>query len=106
MERVETRDNVNSMGTAAMVVGIIALVMSFIPIIGLIAWILAPLALILGIVGLNRAGAPRGGAIAGIATGGVALVICMLWLLVWGAAVGGVVAEAERLNQQAYSNGF
>ncbi|HEY0013463.1 MAG TPA: hypothetical protein VGB79_11515 [Allosphingosinicella sp.] len=105
MEQVHyPQANTNTMGTAAMVLGIIALVLSFIPVIGMISWILAPLAIIFGIIGLNRVGVPKGGAIAGLATGGVALVICLLWALAFGAAVGNAAAEAERMNQQLYSN--
>jgi hypothetical protein len=106
MERVEVREHTNSMGTAAMVIGIIALVLSFIPVIGMISWILAPLALIFGIIGINRVGAPKGGAIAGIATGGVALLVCLLWALALGAAINTAATEAERMNQQIYSNAF
>ena len=105
MEQVHyPQANNNGMGTAALVLGIIALVLSFIPVIGLLSWILAPLAIIFGIIGLNRAGAPRGGAVAGLVTGGIALVICLLWALAFGAAVGNAASEAERMNQQFYSN--
>ena len=97
-------NNSNSMGTAAMVLGIIALVLSFIPVIGMISWILAPLAIIFGIIGMNKVGVPKGGAIAGLVTGGIALLICLLWVIAFGAAVGNAAAEADRMNQQLYSN--
>ena len=67
-------------------------------------WILAPLAIIFGIIGMNKAGLPKGGAIAGLVTGGIALLICLLWVVAFGAAVGNAAAEAERMNQQIYSN--
>ncbi|HEX8554083.1 MAG TPA: hypothetical protein VF695_05200 [Sphingomonas sp.] len=89
------------MGTAAMVLGIIALVLSIIPIIGFVSWILAPLAIIFGIIGLNRAGAPKGGAIAGLATGGVALLICLAWATLWGAALSEARRNAEMMNATA-----
>lgn len=97
----QQRDSSNPMGTAAMVIGIIALILSIIPIIGFVSWILAPLAIIFGIIGLNKAGAARGGAIAGVATGGVALLICIAWVTLWTAAV----SEAAR-NGQFNVSGF
>ncbi len=80
----------NGTGTAALVLGIIALVCSFIPIIGLLSWLLAPAALITGFIGMKQE--PRGTAIAGVVTGAIALVICILWLVFFGvmlASVGG-----------------
>jgi hypothetical protein len=107
MEQAGVRQTTNSMGTAAMVIGIIALVLSLIPVIGFISWVLAPLAIIFGIIGLNnKNGAPKGGAIAGVATGGVALLICFLWLVAFGAAAGEAARQAEELNRQMSSNGF
>lgn len=69
----------NGLATASMVLGIVALVLTFIPIIGLLAWILAPLALILGFVGMSKPNLPKGQAIAGVITGGLALLMCLLW---------------------------
>lgn len=89
------------LATAAMVIGIIALILSFIPVIGFISWILAPLAIIFGGISLygaiqnNRA---KGSAITGLVTGLVALFICMLWAASFGAAVAGA-EEAARQAQ-------
>lgn len=69
----------NGMATASMVIGIIALVFTFIPFIGLISWLLAPLAIIFGIVGMSQPDLPRGQAIAGLVTGGLALLMCLAW---------------------------
>lgn len=74
------------LGTAAMVCGILALVLSFIPIIGFLSWILAPLALIFGIIVLMRADASKGAPITGVATGSIALLICIGWVMAFGAA--------------------
>ncbi|MEV0698008.1 DUF4190 domain-containing protein [Saccharopolyspora sp. NPDC050389] len=60
-----------------LVLGLCALLFSLIPFIGVIAWVLAPLGLIFGIIGLR---ARKGMAITGIATSAVALVICIAWL--------------------------
>jgi Mg2+ and Co2+ transporter CorA len=97
------QDRSNPMGTAAMVLGIIALILSIIPIIGFISWILAPLAIIFGIIGLNKAGAGRGSAIAGLATGGVALLICIAWATLWTAAVNEAVRNGQ-VTRSSYSN--
>lgn len=77
----------NGLGIAALVTGIIALLLSLIPVIGFISWILAPAAIILGIVGMRQRDVPRGMAIAGLATGGVALLICIMWAALFTAAI-------------------
>lgn len=80
----------NSLGTAALVLGIIGLVFSFLPVIGVIAWPLVILGAIFGGVGMDKAaknpGAPKGPAIAGLTCSLVGLVICVLWLV--GVAAG------------------
>ena len=91
----------NGLGTAAMVLGIIALVLSFIPLLGLLSWVLAPLAVIFGIIAVLKPDQPHGTAIAGIATGGVALVICLLWGLVFGAALSNAATAAAAANAAA-----
>jgi hypothetical protein len=105
----DTAQQSNGMGTAAMVIGIIAVILAFIPLLGLISWILAPLAIIFGIIGMTRQNAPKGAAIAGVATGGVALVVCLLWALVFGAAMSTAAqeqAKLERERQQQMSNTY
>ena len=68
----------NSLGKASFVIGLIALVLSIIPFIGFISWILAPLALLCGAIAMRRA--PRSLAIAGLITGGLALLVCFMWV--------------------------
>ena len=72
------RPDHNSLGKAAGIIGIIGLLMSFVPFIGFVSWILAPLAVIFGLVALRRN--PRSWAIVGIITGAIALVVCIQWL--------------------------
>ena len=66
----------NGAGTAALAVGIIALLVSWIPFLGLI---LALVALVLGVVGLRKASrgqaTNKNQAVAGVVTGGIALLI-------------------------------
>ncbi len=84
--------------TTAMVLGICAAVFAFIPIIGLIAFVLAPLAIIFGILARNSS--KRGQAIAGIATGGAGLAISIVWMALFTAAVGGAATELEKTSDQ------
>ena len=75
---VEVREDRNSLGKAAFVVGLIALLMSFVPIIGFVAWLLAPLAVVFGLIALRRPS--RSLAIAGILCGLIALYVCFTWI--------------------------
>ncbi|WP_157930675.1 hypothetical protein [Glycomyces xiaoerkulensis] len=66
----------------SLVLGIIALVLGFIPIINVVSFALAPLAIIFGIVGLvvsSKRGSGKGTSIAGLVTGllGLAVTIFM-----------------------------
>ena len=74
----------NGMAVASLVLGIVGLVFSFIPIIGLIAWPLVILGIVFGGVGLSKAnevpGAPKGMAVAGLTCSIVGLVICFIWI--------------------------
>jgi hypothetical protein len=74
---------VNGMAVASMVLGIVGLVFSFIPVIGVIAWPLVILGIIFGGVGISKAnqvpGSPKGMAIAGLTCSIVGLVICVIW---------------------------
>ncbi|KXP11069.1 hypothetical protein AXK57_06800 [Tsukamurella pulmonis] len=69
----------NSAGVAGLVIGFTALLFSFIPVIGLIAWLLAPIGLLLSGIGMTRP--LKGAAIAGMILSGFALLICFAWLL-------------------------
>lgn len=75
----------NGLGTTALVLGIVGLVFSFIPVVGVIAWPLVILGAIFGGVGMDKAakapGTPKGPAIAGLTCSLVGLVICVLWVV-------------------------
>jgi hypothetical protein len=90
----------NSLGTAGFVVGIIGLVFSFIPIIGVVAWPLVILGIVFSAVGISRASKGRatnkGLAIAGLVVSIVGLVMCVLWAAVLGKAANDVEEEANR----------
>jgi hypothetical protein len=72
------------MGTASMVLGIIALVFGFIPVINIIGWILAVVGVILGIIALVQ---KKPKALAGVICNGIALLLPWLVMsIIFGAA--------------------
>lgn len=82
------------MGLAAMIIGIIAVVLGFIPFCGYFALLPAIVGLILGIVDVkqkSKAKQPKGQGMAGIVLNAVAIIVILLWTLVIGAGVGVVV---------------
>ena len=100
------------LGIASLVMGILSL-SAIIPIIGMIAWILAPLGIIFGLISVGKPAA-RGFAIGGLIPSALGLLICIMWVVGLGAAVNEAnkdgsldraIAEAQaeqaRQNQQA-----
>ena len=82
------------MGLAAMIIGIIAVVLGFIPFCGYFALLPAIVGLILGIVDVkkkSKAQQPKGQGMAGIVLNAVAIIVILLWTLVIGA--GAVVTS-------------
>lgn len=90
----------NGLGTAGFVLGLIGLIFSPIPVIGVVAWPLVILGLIFSIIGVSRAGSGRatnkGLAIAGVVLSAIGLVICVLWVAVFSKAVVEVNKESNR----------
>ncbi len=72
---------------AAMIIGIVAIALAFIPVVGFISFILGPLALILGIIGLVKKVPRRGFAITGVITGAGALIVCIIYVIIFFAVV-------------------
>lgn len=85
----------NALGKSAFIIGLIALVLSFVPIIGFVSWLLAPLAILFGVIALRRPS--RSLAIAGIVTGLIALVICYSW-------VKGTQSVGEAMSADTFNN--
>ena len=83
----------NGLGVASLVLGLVSLATVWIPLVGLIAWITAPLGLILGFMGMGKP-VGRGVTIAGIVCSGIALVIALAWLLLFGAILSAAAAGA------------
>jgi hypothetical protein len=73
----------NGMGVAGFTLGVIGLVFSFIPLIGVVAWPLVVLGVILSGVGLGKARRGEannlGLAVAGLVTSLIGLVLCIAW---------------------------
>jgi hypothetical protein len=81
----------NGLGTAGFVLGLVGLLFSFIPLIGIIAWPLVLLGVILSGIGLSRARKGRatntGLTIAGVTCSAVGLLVCVGYAAAFGAAV-------------------
>ncbi len=92
------------MGLAAMIIGIVAVVLGFIPFCGYFALLPAIVGLILGIIDVKKrseAQEPKGKGIAGIVLNAVAIAVILLWTLVFaagGAAAIDVMEEIEGPN--------
>lgn len=77
MEEEKTNTG-HGMGVAALIMGILSIVVAFIPCLGLLAFFTAIVAIILGAIGISqasRADAPKGLGIGGLVTGALALLI-------------------------------
>ncbi len=77
--RIVMRNNAAVVGAT---LGSVSLFLSLLPLVGIVAWVLAPIALLSSGVGLvvgmaRRVG--RVGALWGLLTGGLALLVCMAW---------------------------
>jgi hypothetical protein len=90
----------NGLGTAGFVLGLLGLLFSPIPVVGLVAWPLVILGLVFSLVGFGRARrghATNGGlAIAGIVVSALGLLVCILWVAAFGKAVKDVQDESNR----------
>jgi hypothetical protein len=73
----------NNAAVIGATLGSVSLFLSLLPLIGIVAWVLAPIGLLSSGIGLlvgasRKAG--RVGALWGLLTSGVALLVCMAWL--------------------------
>jgi hypothetical protein len=96
----------NGLGTAGFVLGLLGVLFSMIPVVGLVAWPMVILGLVFGLLGWRRA--QRGGAtnkglaIAGAVLSVIGLVICIVWLSLFGKAVNDVQVESTRVATVHY----
>ena len=80
MPPVIARNNAAVVGAT---LGSVSLFLAFLPVIGIVAWVLAPVGLLSSGVGLivgMRRRVGRVGALWGLATSGIALLICLAWV--------------------------
>jgi hypothetical protein len=99
---------VSPLVVAAVVVGIVALALAFVPIVNYGAWLLAVAGVVLGAVALIRRRRPRALALAGTVISGLAFVLSIVLALVYTAGLlssvgggGGGVAPAPAPTDQA-----
>jgi hypothetical protein len=90
----------NGFGVAAFVLGLLGLLFSFIPIIGVIAWPLVLLAPVFAGLGLARArdgrATNKGLTIAGLVCALIGLAICILYAAIFSAAISSAPSSASR----------
>ena len=94
------------MGIAALILGILSIIIGFIPLCGMIALVPALIGLILGIVDTvqkNKKGEKKGVSIAGIVLSAIAVIIISVWTLVIGNAVSNI---DENELQEALRSSF
>ena len=75
----------NGLAVASLVLGILSILFVWIPFVGLVSWILAPIGLVLGLVALNKPFG-RGMAIAGSICSAIGLLGCIGWVVLIGVA--------------------
>ncbi|MEV4145451.1 DUF4190 domain-containing protein, partial [Amycolatopsis sp. NPDC049691] len=96
----------NGLGTAGFVLGLVGLVFSPIPFVGVVAWPLVVLGLILSAVGVARVRAGKatnkGLSIAGIVVSVLGLVVSVLWVVVIGKAISDVHDQATQHHTVTY----
>ena len=91
------------MGVAALILGIVSIIVGIIPFCGAVAFVPAVIGLILGIVDTvqkNKNGEKKGMSIAGIVLNALAVLFIAFWIFVFGAAI----ANADPNNVNAILN--
>lgn len=99
----------NGLGTAGFVLGLVGLVFSFIPIIGVVAWPMVILGLIFGAVGYSRCRSGRatnkGLSIAAVVLSIVGLLVCILYATAFAKAAKDINTEANKVATISYDAG-
>ncbi|OII61243.1 hypothetical protein BJP40_06880 [Streptomyces sp. CC53] len=97
----------NGLAIAGLVLGILALVVSFIPIVNVVVWPLAILGLVFGGVGLaksKKAGKGKGASITALVTSILSIVLFFVMNAVFFKAVDEVVKETQKELDQSYDS--
>lgn len=98
----------NGLGTAGFVVGLIGLIFSPIPLVGVVAWPLVIVGFVLSVIGLRRArnGAPNKGlSAAGVVCSAVGLLLCIMWAAAFGSAVDEELSSGAQGSQVSNNAG-
>lgn len=89
-------------GTAALVLGILAIVFSIIPIAGFVAFLLGPLAIIFGAIGLTRKFSKKGTSAAGLILGVLSVIVAIIVTAIIGAAAQSVSDSVNKEHKIEY----
>jgi heme/copper-type cytochrome/quinol oxidase subunit 2 len=96
----------NGLGTAGFVLGLVGLLFSFIPFVGVVAWPLVIVGLVLSIIGIVRASSGkatnRGLAITGAILSVIGLVICIVYASAFTKAVNDVNQQQNAASSIGY----
>lgn len=106
-------NNTQVLGILSLVAGIIALPSSFIPCFGLIALVVAIVAIVLGILTISSAkkhSESKGLGIAGLALGGISFIIILVWGIIVASfataaikSIDDIQNEMENMNTEDYT---
>jgi hypothetical protein len=91
----------NGWGVTALVLGVIAVVLSFIPVVNIAGIVLGALAAVFGIIGLVLKGRSKGTSIAGLILGVVAIVIASIVLAITAATVSAVDDAVKKVDEDS-----
>lgn len=98
------------MGVASLVLGIISLIIGFIPLCGAIALVPAIIGVILGIVDIvskSKKGEKKGTAIAGLILSAIATLVIIFWVFVFGVAASKTdLNEVENILTSINETGY
>lgn len=83
----------NGLAITSLVLGIVAVLITWIPVVGLLGTLMALIGLVLGIIALRKPGG-RGLAIAGLVCAGVSLAITALYMFGMVALIGAAAAQS------------
>jgi hypothetical protein len=99
----------NGLGTAGFVLGLIGLLFSFIPLIGVVAWPLVILGLVFSLVGFSRGrrgqATNKGFALAGAILSVIGLLICILYVTAFAKAASDISTEVNKTVTVSYDAG-
>ncbi|MFF3320280.1 DUF4190 domain-containing protein [Streptomyces sp. NPDC003035] len=97
----------NGLGVAALVIGIVGLLVALVPFLFWLGAVLGVLALVFGIIGIGKAGkgeaTNKGSAVTGVVTGALAVVVSIVWVAVLATAVKDVADEIEKETEKLES---